>query len=299
MGFSLDSWYLLPLLALLPFIYRKTKEKIASAPVTTISLARYRLLASLMQQRKTATGPAKVPLLLFVAAALAIVAASQPTPSVPAPGHGVAVVVGVQASDSMNFPMSDNSGRLKLKVVSDAAKEIFRALGPGDLSAILVHDARVAFSSKLGQSTSASLETLGSLVTGLGGNSPGPAAVHAMQLLAPLSASTPRRVVVLINDGAGINENVATMVAKIQELQLPPVEGYLVSIGSVKERQALEPYAAALGWTVVDSATWSAERVASGPPGGSGEMLVPMAPILALAAFALIALTVFKASRLG
>ncbi len=297
MGFSLDSWYFLPLLAILPFIYKKTREKIASAPVTTISLARYRLLASLMQQRKTASGPAKVPVLLFVAAALAIVAASQPTPSVPAPGHGVAVVVGLQASDSMNFPIPDNSGRMKLKFASDAAKGIFGALGPGDLSAFLIHDTRVEFSSKLGQSPAASVETLNGLATGLGGNSPGPAVIQAMQLLAPLSASTPRRVVVFFNDGEGINEDVAGTIVKINELQLPPVEGYFVNVGG--QRRVLEPYAAALGWTVVDGDAWSPDRVVSGPPGGSGEMLLPLAPFLALAAFALIALTVFKATRFG
>lgn len=290
MGFSLDFWYFLPLLAALPFVYRRVKEKISSAPVTTISLARYRLLAAIMQQRKVASGPAKPPVLVFIVAALAIVAASHPIPSVPAPGHGIAVVVAVQTGNTMNLESS--GGKIRLEVAKAATKEILDALGPGDPSAVVLHDSRATFSTPLGLPTSVPVEALNSLVSGSGGNNPSSAVVEATRLLAR-APSQMRRIAVLFNDGAGASENPAEALEPVRDL--PPVEGYIVALSTDPlDRANLELLAAASGWAIVDLKEWSVSRVVSGPSTVSGESSLPLSGYIALAAFALLALALFR-----
>ncbi|MEM3087072.1 MAG: vWA domain-containing protein [Halobacteria archaeon] len=290
MGFSIGFWYLLPLLALVPYLYKRAKEKAAAAPVTTISLARYRLLASIIQQRKIASGPAKVPTFLFIAAALAIVASSQPSPGIPAAGHDVAVVVGMEVGGSMNVPTS--GGTPRLSVATGAAKGILQGLAPGDPIAVVIHDHNILVSFPLGYPPVIASHSLDSVTTGSGGNRPGLAMVEAARILS--GASAPRRVAVLFNDGDGIFEEDPSEALAILS-KLPPVEGYLVSVG--ESRRALEAYGAAAGWTVVDLAQWSPSQVASGPATGGGEFTLPLGAILAAVAFALVAFGVLREAR--
>lgn len=290
MGFSIGFWFLLPLLALIPLLYKRAKEKAAAAPVTTISLARYRLLASIIQQRRIASGPSKVPTLLFIAAALAIVAASQPAPGIPAAGHDVSVVVGMEVGGSMN--VLTPGGAPRLAAAKESAKQILVGLAPGDPIAVVIHDHNILISFPLGYPPVIASHSLDSVTSGSGGNSPGRAMVEAARILS--ASGSPRRVAVLFNDGDGIFEEDPSE-ATATLAKLPPVEGYIVSVGESK--RALEAYGAAAGWAVVDQKQWSPSQVAAGPATGSGEFTLPIGAILAAVGFALVAFGVFRESR--
>lgn len=301
MGFEFFFLPGLALLALVPLVYRQAKRKAASAgPVATISLARFRLLAAIIEQRKSAAGPQKLPTLLFVAATLAAVAWSGPTPSIPAAGHGLAVVVGVEAASAMNAaPPPGVEGATRFDAAKSAAKSLISELGPGDPAALLLYETNPVYRSSLGASPALLREVLDSVPSGFGGNSPARGAVEAARILG--AASAPRRVAVFFGSGEALNEeDYAQAAATVREIETEAgarVEGYFVYLGQEGARAPLEGVARNLGWAVVDLQEWSPAQIVSGPADAPGETPLSLVGFLAVAAFGLLAYTVFREVR--